>query len=92
MGTGCYSASEIPNIYVTAGKDPCGKTLTALTCYTDNPDAVPKSFTAELLGIGEVCAVCLLDEEHNFDKIAEYYPDKEQIHITIKPNTVIVIA
>ncbi len=91
MGKECYSHSEIPDIYVTAAKGEDGKTLTVLTYYTDNKNAVEKSFTVKLKGEKEAVNIYLLDEEHNFDKITEYYLDENKLQITMQPNTVFVI-
>ncbi len=92
MGNECYCVSEIPDIYVTAAKDENGKKLTAITYYTDNEKAVSKAFVLELFGDdSDVKNIYLLDENNDFEKITEYYPCDNKLHITMKPNTVIVV-
>ncbi len=83
----------IPDIYVTAAKGKDGKSLIALTYYTDDQNAVEKTFALKLLGCeDQEKNLYLLDETHDFALVGKSYPDEGKLFVTLKPNSVTVIA
>ncbi len=93
MGKQAAAACDIPDIYVTAAADENGKKLAVLTYYTDDENAVDKAFTVELLGCEhDEKNIYLLDETHDFKLVCQSYSDEDKITLTMKPNTVVVIA
>lgn len=80
----CTSQPE--NIYSLCGVGTDGKTLTALTYYTDDDFAEPKSIGLDF-GKKASYEVYLLDEAHNGELIST----TEELNFTLKVNTCLLI-
>ncbi|MGM9624432.1 MAG: hypothetical protein ACI3XM_01870, partial [Eubacteriales bacterium] len=90
MGDACECTCDIPDIYaVSAVKD--GQTLTMITYYTDDDEAVPRTFTVEMTGEDELHTLYLLDDEHDLTRSMTIAPDNGRFVLTMQPNTVVVI-
>ena len=88
LGDQVETTCDVPDIYaVTAEKD--GKTLTMITYYTDDYNALPKTFKVE--GLFKPQKLCLLDETHDMTPVEDIYPDNGEFWLTMQPNSVIVL-
>lgn len=79
----------IPDIFASA----CvvdGKKRASLTYYSDDDNAVKKTFTVDL-GCEGGFALYLLDETYDMKKTATVYPDEGKITLTAEPNSVIIL-
>lgn len=89
LGTEVEAESDIPDIYAVAvAKD--GNVMTMLTYYTDNDNAVPKTFKVYGLSDG-MWGIYLLDDTHDMVLSEEAAVDDSEFFITMRPNSVIVI-
>lgn len=89
MGNECETHCDIPDIYaVCATAD--GESVTMITYYTDDDNALPRTFKVELPG-DEMRTVYLLDDTHDMEPYETIAPDNGCFTLTMKPNTVIVI-
>ncbi len=92
MGRECASACDIPNIYCTAACDADGSRMAMITYYTDDENASPKTFKAEIAGLAsDEIHVYRLDEKHNMEETETVYPDDGCFWLTMEKNSVIVI-
>lgn len=89
FGTEVEATSDVPDIYaIAAAKD--GDVMTMLTYYTDDDNAVPKTFKVEGLHDG-MWGIYLLDDAHDMVLHEEVAVDDGEFFVTMKPNSVIVI-
>ena len=80
---------NIPDIYaVSAVKD--GASVTMITYYSDDDEALPRTFTVELSG-DVLRTVYLLDSTHDMTACETIAPDCGSFRLTMQPNTVVVI-
>ncbi|MBE6611053.1 MAG: hypothetical protein E7632_01060 [Ruminococcaceae bacterium] len=86
----CAAACDVPEIYAAAASGEGGK-MAIVTYFTNNADAVAKTFTVDAAQIGDAVSLYLLDEAHDMAKVAEIYPDEGKFQLTMQPNTVIVL-
>lgn len=85
----CETLCDIPDIYaVSAVKD--GASVTMITYYSDDDEALPRTFTVELSG-DVLRTVYLLDGTHDMTACETIAPDNGCFSLTMKPNTVVVI-
>ena len=64
--------------------------MTMLTYYTDDDNAVPKTFKVEGLYDG-IWEIYLLDDTHDMTLSEEVAVDDGEFFVTMRPNSVIVI-
>ena len=76
----------VDDVYTLCGVNSSGKTLTALTYYTDEADMPEKTVTLDL-GKNGSYEVYLLDASHNGDLVATV----DQLTFTLQPNTCLLI-
>ncbi len=92
LGTACKISCDIPNIYAAAATGDDGKRMIYLCYYTDDDNALSKTFTVEVAGSSsDEYRLSLLDEEHNFDDVALIYADDGKFTLTMQPNTAIIL-
>lgn len=85
----CETSCDIPDIYaVSAVKD--GASVTMITYYSDDDEALPRTFTVELSG-DVLRTVYLLDSTHDMTAYETIAPDCGSFRLTMQPNTVVVI-
>lgn len=85
----CETLCDIPDIYaVSAVKD--GASVTMITYYSDDDEALPRTFTVELSG-DVLRTVYLLDSTHDMTAYETIAPDCGSFRLTMQPNTVVVI-
>lgn len=85
----CETHCDVPDIYaVSAVKD--GASVTMLTYYTDDDNALPRTFRVELGG-DVLRTIYLLDDSHDMTACETIAPDNGSFSLTMKPNTVVVI-
>ncbi len=89
LGTRCAVTCDIPDIYATAARGNEG-TISMITYYTDNDDAVARTFTVQL-DEERMYSLYLLDEDNDMVKVEEVYPDEGKFQLTMEPNTVVVL-
>lgn len=90
MSDECETVCDIPDIYAaSAVKDE--KTLTMVVYYTDDDNAVPRTFQVEMTGEDALREVYLLDGEHDLTLYTTIAPDEGHFSLTMQPNTILVI-
>ena len=87
LGTEIEAKSDVPDIYVVAAEND-GNVMAMLTYYTDDDNAVPRTFRVE--GLPErLWSVYLLDDEK--DMTLDSQIAGGDFWLTMKPNSVIVL-
>ncbi len=87
----CECDCGIPDIYAAAAKGEGGE-MAMITYYSDDENAVARTFTLELKGVADRrWAQYTLDETHDMTHTADLFPDEGKLTLTVEPNTVLVL-
>lgn len=89
MGNECETLCDVPDIYAASAVAD-GKAVTMVTYYTDNDNALPRTFTVELPD-DELKTIYLLDDTHDMEPCETIAPDGGKFTLKMQPNTVMVI-
>ncbi len=85
----CEATCDVPDIYVvSAAKD--GKSISMITYFTDNDDALPITFTVEFPS-DALRTISLLDDDHFMTPVGKIASDGGKFTLTMKPNTVVLV-
>ena len=91
LGDECETVCDVPDIWsATAVKD--GKSITMITYYSDDDNALPREFTVEFDGKDELRTIYLLDDEHDLVPVKTIASEGGRFTLTMDANTVIVIS
>lgn len=89
MGNECEAFCDVPDIYVSAAaKD--GECVTLVTYYTDDDNALPRTFKVDMKK-DALYTLYLLDAEHDMTPTETIASDGGCFSLTMQPNTVVVI-
>lgn len=90
LGDECETVCDVPDIWsATAVKD--GKSITMITYYSDDDNALPREFTVEFDGCDELRTIYLIDDTHDLEPVKTIASDNGKFTLTMNANTVVVI-
>ncbi len=89
MADECETVCTVPDIYAASAVKN-GESLTLVTYYTDDDNALPRRFTVDMKK-DSLYTVCLLNEEHDMIPFETIASDNGCFSLTMQPNTVAVI-
>ena len=89
LGEECETVCDVPDIYVVSSVKN-GEHITMLTYYTDDENALPRTFKVSI-PVEKLHTLYLLDNGHDMTPHESIAPDNGEFTLTMNPNTVVVI-